>query len=710
METQFRLSYRGKWQNGLWHGIGDFFETFQTKNMKITIQIQNGLFINGKLTSGESHSDAHITINKRINDSKILEIHLYGQMKENESKKILKFLEDALFSRNFYFHSDKSRKTFQKYSQIHMIGNHLDKKGYELVGHWINDDENNYKFGNLLKNEFEDKKKRLVHELKNEIFNSILKCGEYTRYSILCFYIKIAKSELKLEELLDLIKSETDEKVCTKSIKTVVNNLEVLIELENECELKKNLPINKYDTTSLEIKNQFEHFIQYDYIDWLKSLNSIDINALNLSVNNILLVDPSILKTVFELRIIISSFLLINEDFELIEHDCTDSGILSLFNRSWFSYFTNEQSLRKLMKMECSMYFVYGWMEFCMHAEKIKDACALYKTYFSDLLSIFNDKIILRQTNNEYLNNTVELFVNKYKELLKYEFLLESNDIVDLKQKHDMIIEEIVNEKLKPFFEIIELETSILVEEIKLKREDNYTFLKELIIFSLNRESFLKKFCLLDKALKTQTKQQLRFMIYLYSNNHLNITELKEYFYLEEIFLTIKQWQRFADFELIKSSLDEISRLVLLNNEFSMSAPMEIFNKEVLEDITALISQQKNFVKKIENLPLYLEKNEMNEEMIFQYSDKSSLKHSSYDVIANVLNIMEFLIYKLKKIDFAKTVKISIKFYDSLSVLIDEFPEQLNIDYLEEFFEQKIKFFEELNDCDIDDVLEKLSS
>lgn len=46
-EKQIEVKYSGEWQNGLWHGLGDLYETSRTKNAKISLEISKGRFING---------------------------------------------------------------------------------------------------------------------------------------------------------------------------------------------------------------------------------------------------------------------------------------------------------------------------------------------------------------------------------------------------------------------------------------------------------------------------------------------------------------------------------------------------------------------------------------------------------------------------------------------------------------------------------------
>ncbi|CAF0785879.1 unnamed protein product [Brachionus calyciflorus] len=172
IDENHKLVYSGRWQNGLWHGIGSFYESFCAKDVKVTVEIVNGLFLNGILISDESCSDAHITVNKILNDDKILEIHLYGQMKENQLNNTFDLLKEALFSKNFFFHCENSR--FQKLSHIHIIGSFLRKEGYQMVGYWVNDDEKNLKFKNVLLNEIEDERNQLNNDPHNVYASSVL--------------------------------------------------------------------------------------------------------------------------------------------------------------------------------------------------------------------------------------------------------------------------------------------------------------------------------------------------------------------------------------------------------------------------------------------------------------------------------------------------------------------------------------------------------
>ena len=48
-ESQSELIYKGEWQNGIWHGLGDFYEASLINNTKISVDISKGRFINGEL-------------------------------------------------------------------------------------------------------------------------------------------------------------------------------------------------------------------------------------------------------------------------------------------------------------------------------------------------------------------------------------------------------------------------------------------------------------------------------------------------------------------------------------------------------------------------------------------------------------------------------------------------------------------------------------
>lgn len=731
MQSQFRIRYRGKWQEGLWHGVGDFYETFQTSGKKITVELPNGLFSNGKLIFGDSSSDAHITINKNTDEGKMLEIHIYGYMKQNETKNSLKFLEEATFSKKFYFHNEIIRNSFQKLTQIHIIGNYLRKGGYQIIGSWTID-ENQYRLGKILKNEIEDEKKRLISDLKTEIRKSIWVCDESSRYFILGFYVKIAKADVKLEEFLEIILRESDDKICTKSLKLIANCLKEIIELLHESELKNHVYIDTHANTSNEIKSEIESFIQNDYFKFLQSLNDVDIPKCKLNLYNILLFDPNILKMLTDIRHIISDFFLsISFDFEMTDEksktdnsDDSVSIILSLISHSWYDYFTCEQNLRKLMKLESSMYFTYGWNDFIERVENIKEACNSYKTYFPHLLSILDEEKYqnFRESETQVSIDVFQFIKKEYIKLLENEFLLESSGtIVNFNEKHDILIVNIINELMKGFCEAIGLDSCVLIEALKSNRSMSYGFLIELIKFKINKEDLIKKFETLNEVLKSQIKEQMNFFMCLYTNSievHFYMTEYKERFYLKQMFSIMEGWQKeFSDFKLIKTSFNEIIVRILTIYEFSMEVSLlekSFLNRDFVFDIMDLISKQITFVRNIESLPLYHNKTEMSKEMISQHTEKSELKHVSYEILADALRIIELINYKVKKVDFAKFIKISEKFYDILAALINDFPEQLNVDdsnhdELEAYTDGKLKLFQDLLEIEeIDSLMEKV--
>ena len=48
-EKQIEVKYTGEWENSIWHGLGDLYETSGKKNLKISLEISKGRFMKGFL-------------------------------------------------------------------------------------------------------------------------------------------------------------------------------------------------------------------------------------------------------------------------------------------------------------------------------------------------------------------------------------------------------------------------------------------------------------------------------------------------------------------------------------------------------------------------------------------------------------------------------------------------------------------------------------
>lgn len=684
------------------------------------MQVSKGRFLNGKLIAEDGCSDAHIAVNKFLSDGKVLEIHFYGQTKQSDTKSPLKFLESNIFSKDYYFHSETYRSRFQRVAQVHVIGEQVGRKGgYEIVGNWGFNEKQQYEMRDIMRNDFQMEIKSLVNSLREEIKKSVLKCEDDSRYSILGFYLKIAGNQTTLEELTNRILSEKDEKICTKTIKNIADKLNNCIKIQNE--IKYYLYVDKDLETSAEIKAQIEEFLKEKYLNWLQSYNKCDSIPSDISFINLLLLDPNILKMMLNVRELISRYWSLNVSFDITQtytNSLEDAQFVTNFQNSWRSYYKSTEKLKKLMKIEGNFY-KNGWFDYEQRTYQIKRACDQYIDCLKYLIEILIRKRNSKSLNKEDLKSSFDVFYKLYSRLFTYELHLSSSgEIVDYQDKSKVLIENIMSNK--------EIMGNITLDAHmkQLKETISINFLLNAIEYLFNADELLHKIENdSKKIINDLIQKQMLFLINL-QNNSIEVDRVMHLFisYLSIYIENIQKWDKLLKFESLEISLSQIKRNILACNEFSLEV-CDI-DKSICVSICDLIEEKNNLLSNIQYLPLYVKKSSLfssrdkhdiikvNEENLLSYlKENNSVKHYSYDILGQSLEILGRLIYRYKNISVKQTIKVCEKYFDIVGEMVKQFDHQQYANDLENFSKQKLAFFEYCDKLsDLNELIEYLDA
>ena len=640
-------------------------------------------------------------------------------MKESETKCQLRFLEKNLFSRDFYFHKELFRSLFQRVVQIHVISNQMGKKeGYEMVGNWVSKDNKKYEIGNLLRNDFDEEKNKQVSYLKQEIRKSILKCDDYSRYSLLGFYVKIVGSQTTFEEFLNRILNEIDERICPKSIKNFASNLLDIVKIQNE--IKDYLAVEKDLETALSIKSEMELFLKEKYFPWIQSFNKYDSIPDDININYLLLIDPNILKMMRSIRESISKNWDIHLNFDINKtYDLKDSEFVTIFQKSWRNYFKSPEKIKKLMKIE-NKFYKNGWLEFEEISEEINQVCDQYMVCLGYLT-----EILIRKKNSETLNKprlikAFEIFYKSYSSLFAKEFHVDCEKIVNYEEKSNLLIEQMLNNK-----ELIKLKNETISFE-NLERPIKINFLLNIVEYLHNVDEIS------DFDIEVKNKEiinnlihkQIVFLVNL-QNKSIEIDRIIKIFilHLNNYKATLQKWNIFAKFNSINESLNQINKIILICNEFSLEINNNSLDKEASVIICDMLEEQKNFISNIKYLPLYTKNSkflsflknrgsneivQVEESNLLNCSEK--LNHSSYEIIAEALEILASLVFKHKDTSVKNALSLCEKYFDVLGEMIKQLDNQLECKDLDSFKKAKLRLFEYCTKInDLDDLIEYMN-
>ena len=614
-------------------------------------------------------------------------------MKEGKSDSRLRFLENNTFSRDFCFNNEPSfRKPFKRLVHMHVISNKIgNAEGYEIVGKWpFNESEN------ILKNDFDKEKQSIISELKAELKKTILKCNELSRYAILGFYVKIVENETTFEELLNRILNEMDEIICPESIKKFARSLTDMTKIKDT--LKFYLPMEKDLSTVKDIKNMIETFLKDEYFRWLQSFNKYDLIPKipdEISFSNLLLLDPSILKMIASVRGKISDHWNINITFDIKRpiYNLEDSIFIDKFQAAWRNYLRDTEAIKKLMKVE-KKYYKHGWSEFEVLCKEIRKTCDQYVVCMENLTKILVCKNNSKILNQKSLISIFNSFHTLYSSLFDNEFYLDSSGLTNYEVASNKLFDKIINEFMHSFKHV----TKDIIDFERLK--NNYS-----IDFLLNMTQYLYKIDqVLDYNIDENNKEFLKYLIKLQNkflinleNNSIQMDRALQIFSLiiNNYRNTIQKWNAFEKLTHIKESFEKINANIKLCFEFSLDISDELLDKETSIAIFDFFDEINNFILNIKYLPCYCHEakatsRELTENELLNSS--KTIKHLSYEVIAEALGTLTNLIQKYKGIDIKIIPRLCEKYFDVLGEMSKQFNNQLNVDP-ETFKKKKLKLF-----------------
>ena len=614
-------------------------------------------------------------------------------MKEsNDVKKSLSFLKNCIFSKNYYFHEEFFRAQFKRLVHLHIISNKMGNKlGYEIVGNWMaNEESSEGSLVNIIRNDFEKEKNLLIHNFKEEIKKEILKSNEESRFSILGIYLILnGGQQISLEELIKKVLNETEERICTKSMRNIFTNLNDLIQIQYE--LKYYAKLEKDFKTSAELKTLIEDYIKNVYSKWLQSFNAFDTIPNEMSFRNVLCLDPNVLKMMAEVRIKISDqvkFLNVNFELNKVYKNLEEYKFVQSFQDSWKNYLTSTDKINQLSKLGSNSFYASGWSGFKSQTELIKTACEWYLKCVENMLLILMQKKTSKLLNQKKLESVLDNFYEIYLSMFSYEFHLDiSGKLVDYEQKN--------KELIISMFESLNTQLALnLDREVQdFKQQINLNFILSITKFYLFAKEKLDSEPEHKETMIEVINQQMRFIFRL-SDTSFRLDRIVNIFmkYLNAFLILQKRLQLYEKFSIIKNTLEQISvyfislsRLILSNN---------YLDKGIFSSICDLFDEKINFINKITNFPQIID---INECTILE------VKHPCYDLLANIFENQLSLFYKFSEKILNDTLKVYEIFFDALSkmfdVLLDENLDESSHKKIQDLFEY----------CKNADDLEKLS-
>lgn len=613
------MRYRGEWQNGRWHGLGDLYETTQNKSSKISVEISKGRFANGRLMAEDGTSDAHITINKTLSDGVIIEVHIYGQMKETEhTRTLLGFLSNNIFAKHYYFHSETMRTRFRRLVQIHVVSSQMGRPdGYEIVGNWIGESNGTYEMSQLVRNEFDEEKTKLVERLNDEIKKFLFKSELDSRYALLGFYVKILASETTIEELVSRILAEKDDRICPKSFRKLATSLSDLIKIRNE--VKEYIKMDKDTSTSARLRDDIDEYVRTRYFEWLQDFGKCDpIPSGNMSTVSILLIDPNVLNMLTQVRERIACVWGLNVNFELAKtlEQLANPELVVNFQSAWRNLYKSEEKLRKLAGMG-DKFYPNGWSDFERRCEEVQTVCDRYVRFVDELVGVLVRVRNAKSAGKTSRANAFGLFYKFYSELFSFELHLDSSmQLVDYQQKSEQYAAAILkSDVIKSSLKCVQLD-EILAGFVP-DSTTGINFLLNLLeyVFSIDEIMMMKTSDEQDNDheqdadAKSLVGSQVKFLTTLRNKPTIETDRVVNVFvqYLSTYTTTVRKWTTlFSPFENISLSLGQIKRVLISCIDYLLSIADQIDDNNYLIIICDLLEEQKNLIANIDFLPLYV--------------------------------------------------------------------------------------------------------
>lgn len=615
-EKEQEVRYRGEWQNGRWHGLGDLYETTQNKSSKISVEVSKGRFANGRLMAEDGTSDAHITINKTLNDGVIIEVHIYGQMRETENTRtLLTFFSNNIFAKHYYFHSETMRNRFLRLVQVHVVSSQMGRPGgYEIIGNWVGESNGTYEMSQIVRNEFDDEKNKLVERFVDEVKKFLLKSDSQSRYALLGFYVKILVSDTTLEELVTRILAERDERICPKSFRKVATSLSDLIKIRNE--VKEYIKMSKDTQTSARLRDDIETYVRTSYVDWLQEFDKCDQIPATIDVVSILLIDPSVLSMLTQVRERIARVWSLHVNFELdrTHENLANPELVVNFQSAWRNLFKSREKLQSLAGVDrIKLFYSNGYSDFETRCDQIKRVCDQYVRFLDELIGVLARVRSANTAGKTSRANAFDLFYIFYSKIFSYELHLDSKlHLVDYEQISRQYAIEILKSK-----EISSSLRHVKLDELLIKftpdSKTRINFLLNLLEFVFSVDEIMSQNDQLDDEAKSLVKNQVKFLTSLQNKPTIETDRVVNVFiqYLSAYATTIHSWDIFTPFENIASSLNQIKRVLLSCIEYLLSIVDQLTDNNHLIIICDLLAEQKNLIINIDFLPLYVTKSSL---------------------------------------------------------------------------------------------------
>jgi hypothetical protein len=574
------------------------------------------------------------------------------------------------------------------------------KKGYQLIGDWIQKENKKYELGQIIRNDFNTEKQTLIDEIKNNLTSNILnsnKITEYTRYSLNGFYSKLDKKQLELDELAHVLSSEEDEQIVSTEIRKSAVKLKEMLKLQKEINSFIEIKVD-YESYE-EIKALFDKFIKETYFEHLNKTIKHDTISNDLPIKRLFHFDLNILKMLRETREMISKIYDINPKFKIDELaiKIKNDSLIEMFSSKWRSYL-NEKNFTEFNANLFTKYSIFK-----EKIDKLTKACEQYLTYFKHAQSIsieIENAQILKDSRLEIQFEHVYHCFSK--SIFKYSaHLVTSDQIADYEEKYNEFIKTV--KQMNFFIEYKTIKNDELVGFVqKMNHNINFNFLLVLIKYMLTIETKTSNTKLEDKIIGTQ----LNYFSHLMDKN-IPIDRVVNCFssFLINFNKVTTNWENFKPFSAVHSTLNSISDKFFYF--FYNAIDRELTQTKNTNLICDYIEAINDFMLNIENLKVLTENKTKKQATLEYFEQNPEMNHLSYEIIYECLNILAEIIQE-NKVSFSSLV--GLKYFDALNELLKELDNQNQVSNLKLFKEQKVDLFNSClrisNETDLNDYLD----
>lgn len=737
--TEHEILYSGSWEQGIWHGGGDFREIFHNGGVKVSIQISNGNFKSGgkhaKLVEEAGYNNAHIVVTKRD-----IQIHYYGTMRQAQNNQFfgsaLKCLEKSICAKEFYFESAIAHNDSLRIGQVEI---NQGAEQYVIVGKWVL--EGQQKLTELIRDDFKERKLRLLSDIKQKITAHVLSCDETSRYKISGF-LKIFKTKnLSLLKFVSMILNEKDESICTAAIKSTASKLKLMIELTGE--IKDLITTETNDEIVEEVEDLIINYVENQYLIFLKNYNMYDADALGyMSPDRLLFVDPNILKMICDIRQRIHYYWRVSPKFDLdlsqlkYEREEDLKEIKELFIDCWGAYFQVSPKVNKeLYKLinydgDKKVYenLLPGHEGFVQRAGEIKVASESYVLYFGYSTQILDST---KNIGVEHRLFMIKFYQDYCQAVLSHPFHLENDLLVNYKEKYMKFIEKVMTKDLMEIF-ARRVSNEVVLGNIKqfftalVKENDlKMSHILNIIEYFLTIKDSIgqKDLCEVEEIIKIQVSILYKLLGARYNN----FDKIRQVVIKFGEFLKNYNEARRNSIMFNKDTLIEIFKHYQHLLEHILTLNAVDINDDTIIKMCDFIDKQSVLLDKIKCLPLFVDSKEIQEllavnQVAVGYGKKGVCKipadrlqdflalirrnqlevpHYSYKILEEVLKTLSGLFFKVRLVgkeyddswSFQEKFIIGREFYDVLVELSNQLENQISYQKLGTYKADKTRYF-----------------